>query len=103
MKKICKLLACMVILTILIASFVGCGSAPASSGGTTEEVQKGDEPKKDEPTQVKKDEIVTIKWSTWGNPGELSRFKEFTEDFNQKNPNIKAELVPIPNVTNRRF
>jgi multiple sugar transport system substrate-binding protein len=97
MKKIGKLLACMVILTILIASFAGCGSAPASSGGTTAEVQKGDEPKKDEPTQVKKDEIVTIKWSTWGNPGELSRFKEFTEDFNQKNSNIKAELVPIPN------
>lgn len=39
---------------------------------------------------------VKIKWATWGNPGELTRFQEFTKDFNAKHPNIQAELIPIP-------
>lgn len=39
----------------------------------------------------------SIKWSTWGNPGEIERFKAYTEDFNKRNPNIKAELIPVPN------
>jgi multiple sugar transport system substrate-binding protein len=40
--------------------------------------------------------VTNIKWSTWGNPGEIDRFKAFTEDFNKRTPNVKAELVPIP-------
>ncbi|WP_274362564.1 ABC transporter substrate-binding protein [Paenibacillus thermotolerans] len=42
-------------------------------------------------------EKVKITWSTWGNPGELGRFQEFTEDFNKRHPDIQAELIPIPN------
>jgi len=38
---------------------------------------------------------TTIKWSTWGNPGELQRFQEFTADWNKKT-GAKAELIPIP-------
>lgn len=41
--------------------------------------------------------VTNIKWSTWGNPGEIDRFKQFTDDFNKRTPNIKAELIPIPN------
>ena len=41
--------------------------------------------------------VTNIKWSTWGNPGEIDRFKAFTEDFNKRTPNVKADLVPIPN------
>lgn len=40
--------------------------------------------------------VTNIKWSTWGNPGEIDRFKQFTEDFNKRTPNVKAELVAIP-------
>jgi len=40
---------------------------------------------------------AAIKWSTWGNPGEIERFKLYTDDFNKRNPTIKAELVPLPN------
>jgi multiple sugar transport system substrate-binding protein len=38
-----------------------------------------------------------LKWSTWGNPGELQRFQEFTQDFNSKHPNIQMEMIAIPN------
>ncbi len=38
-----------------------------------------------------------IKWSTWGNPGEVQRFREYTDDFNKRFPNIKSELVHVPN------
>ena len=27
---------------------------------------------------------ATIKWSSWGNPGETQRLKEFGDDFNQR-------------------
>jgi multiple sugar transport system substrate-binding protein len=39
---------------------------------------------------------AAFKWSTWGNPGEIQRFKEFTDDYN-KRTGAKVELVPIPN------
>lgn len=38
---------------------------------------------------------AAIKWSTWGNPGEIQRFQEYTADFN-KRAGAKAELIPIP-------
>jgi multiple sugar transport system substrate-binding protein len=53
----------------------GAAAAPAQAGGA----------------------VTSIKWSTWGNPGEIDRFKQFTDDFNKRTPNIKAELIPIPN------
>lgn len=39
---------------------------------------------------------VNLTWSVWGNPGELQRFYQFTDDFNTHHPNIHAQLVPIP-------
>lgn len=39
---------------------------------------------------------ASFKWSTWGNPGEIQRFKEYTDDFN-KRTNAKVELVPLAN------
>jgi len=42
-------------------------------------------------------EVVKITWSTWGNPGELTRFQEFTAEFNKRHKDIQAELIPIPN------
>ncbi|MCZ8515336.1 sugar ABC transporter substrate-binding protein [Paenibacillus filicis] len=41
-------------------------------------------------------EKIKLKWSTWGNPGELGRFQEFTKDYNSKHPNVEFELIPIP-------
>lgn len=38
---------------------------------------------------------AAIKWSTWGNPGELQRFNEYTADFN-KRTSAAAQLIPIP-------
>jgi multiple sugar transport system substrate-binding protein len=40
--------------------------------------------------------VANIKWSTWGNPGEIDRFKQATDDFNKRTPTIKADLIPIP-------
>jgi multiple sugar transport system substrate-binding protein len=41
-------------------------------------------------------EKVKIKWATWGNPGELTRFQEFTKDYNAKHPEVEVELIPVP-------
>src|SRR6266496_4569893 len=44
--------------------------------------------------------VTTVTWTTWGNPGELDRFNKFTADFNSKHSDVKAQLIPIPDVTN---
>lgn len=40
-------------------------------------------------------ETVTITWSTWGSPEELTRFNEFNEQFMADNPGIKVELQAV--------
>jgi multiple sugar transport system substrate-binding protein len=42
-------------------------------------------------------DTVELTWGTWGNTGEIQRFKEYTEEFNSANPAIKMELIPSPN------
>lgn len=37
----------------------------------------------------------TVVWSTWGTPEELTRYKEFNEQFMQKHPTIKVTLNPV--------
>lgn len=39
---------------------------------------------------------VKIKWASWGNPGELSRYQELTKEFNNTHTDIEAEFIPIP-------
>lgn len=41
------------------------------------------------------EEQVTITWSTWGSPEELTRFKEFNTQFMKDNPNIKVNLQAV--------
>ena len=41
------------------------------------------------------EEQVTVKWSTWGSPEELTRFNEFNTQFMADNPNIKVELEAV--------
>ncbi len=38
---------------------------------------------------------VQIKWSTWGNPGEIQRFNEYTAAFNERT-GAKVQLIPQP-------
>jgi multiple sugar transport system substrate-binding protein len=38
---------------------------------------------------------VALKWSSWGNPGETQRLKEFTDDFNQRT-GAKSQFIPVP-------
>ncbi len=55
------------------AATAASGSGAAPSGGTT-----------------------NLKWSSWGNPGEVERFNQYTADWNKNNPNIQATFIPIP-------
>jgi multiple sugar transport system substrate-binding protein len=41
--------------------------------------------------------VTKLTWSTWGNPGELSRFYKLTDAYNKTHPNVHWTLVPIPN------
>jgi multiple sugar transport system substrate-binding protein len=38
-----------------------------------------------------------VRWTTWGNTGEIQRFTEYTEDFNSRGLGVTAELIPSPN------
>lgn len=40
-------------------------------------------------------EQVTLTWSTWGSPEELTRFKEFDTQFMKDNPDIKVKLEAV--------
>ncbi|NBC72742.1 extracellular solute-binding protein [Paenibacillus sacheonensis] len=80
-KQKWSLLALVLTLSILLQA--------CSSGNNEGQTEGGD-------TSPPKGEKVKITWATWGNPGELTRFQEFTKDFNAKHPDIEAELIPIP-------
>lgn len=41
---------------------------------------------------------AAVEWTTWGNPGEVARFREFTENFIRENPELPVNFTPIPNV-----
>jgi multiple sugar transport system substrate-binding protein len=41
---------------------------------------------------------AAVEWTTWGNPGEVERFVEFTKKFNRETEDFRVEFVPIPNV-----
>src|SRR5574344_299722 len=46
---------------------------------------------------VKKDSTVeTIKFSTWGSASEMCILKPIISEFEKENPNIKIELMHIP-------
>ena len=49
------------------------------------------------PSLTSAQDSVSLKWGTWGNTGEIQRFKEYTDSFNAANPAIKMELIPSPN------
>ncbi|HEV2529822.1 MAG TPA: sugar ABC transporter substrate-binding protein [Thermomicrobiales bacterium] len=40
---------------------------------------------------------ASIQWTTWGNTGEVQRFREYTESFNGMGLGVQAELIPSPN------
>ena len=42
-------------------------------------------------------DAAKITWGTWGNTGEIQRFKEYTDSFNSSNAGVQAELIPSPN------
>jgi multiple sugar transport system substrate-binding protein len=79
------LLAIMLIFVPLLQS---CSGGSESAGSGSDGNSSGD--------SKSSGEKVKIKWATWGNPGELTRFEEFTKDYNEKNPNVEVELIPIP-------
>jgi multiple sugar transport system substrate-binding protein len=74
MKARTKLsLMLLVVLIAMVPILQACGNSKGGDGGK-----------------------IKIKWATWGNPGELGRFQEFTDEYNKKNPNVQVELIPIP-------
>ncbi|ANA80938.1 sugar ABC transporter substrate-binding protein [Paenibacillus glucanolyticus] len=69
----------LVIILLLSSMLQACGGGGTTAGGDSGSSEK-----------------VKIKWASWGNPGELSRYQELTKDFNKKHPDIEAEFIPIP-------
>jgi multiple sugar transport system substrate-binding protein len=79
-KNITTLLALTLVFTLLAA----CGSNKSNNLGT--DGNNGDS----------KTEKVKLSWAVWGNPGEMARYQEVTENFNNTHPNIEMELISLP-------
>lgn len=47
-------------------------------------------------TEPAKPGQAAITWSTWGTPEELTRFKDFNQDFMKRHPDIKVTLQAVP-------
>jgi multiple sugar transport system substrate-binding protein len=77
----------LLMVAVLCLVVQACGSSGGSNNG-------GDSKAAGKPAAS--GEKAKIKWATWGNPGELTRFQEYTKDFNDRHPDIQAELIPIP-------
>ncbi|MET7302090.1 sugar ABC transporter substrate-binding protein [Embleya sp. NPDC005575] len=58
-----------------LAATTGCGGSSGSGSGSGK---------------------TTVTWSTWGNPEELARFKDFEKDFGKRHPDIKLKLQAVP-------
>ncbi|WP_274651075.1 ABC transporter substrate-binding protein [Paenibacillus humicola] len=80
-RNVLRVLAPAMAMSLLLSA---CGGGGGSGNGSGDSAESGSGAK------------VKIKWATWGNPGELTRFQEFTKEFNKTHPNIEAELIPIP-------
>lgn len=91
-----------IIMAICCLSIVlsGCNKdsqTTTDQGTTTNDTKseaKADKETKDK--QEEKEEVVELKWSTWGNPGELEKFYNFTDNFNAANADMNIELIPVP-------
>lgn len=72
---------------VLALSLAACGggTAPAGPQNTSSPGQGG------APAEPSGEVI----WSTWGSPDELTRFKEFNEDFMKRHPTITVKLQPV--------
>lgn len=69
----------MLVLALLFSTILQACSGAGSEGSDGESGEK-----------------VKIKWASWGNPGELSRYQELTKEFNSTHADIEAEFIPIP-------
>lgn len=78
--------------TVGALALAACGQAGSEAGGT------GQAGTSTAPAASGAQGAATgaVKWSTWGNPGEITRFQEYTADFVSRNPGITSELVPLP-------
>ncbi|EXX85210.1 ABC transporter substrate-binding protein [Paenibacillus darwinianus] len=101
MKKLRWSALVMVLVFGLVLTACGGGNGGgnvANTGGTADNTGNtgGNDKAADGDKPAASVEKVKIKWATWGNPGELTRFQEYTKDFNVRNPDIQVELIPIP-------
>ncbi|MCW5952377.1 MAG: extracellular solute-binding protein, partial [Propionibacteriaceae bacterium] len=72
---------------IVAFSLTACGGG-AQPPQTSNPPTDGSTAEPNEPTG----EVV---WSTWGNPEELTRFKDFNEEFMKRHPGITVKLQPV--------
>ncbi|REE81499.1 carbohydrate ABC transporter substrate-binding protein (CUT1 family) [Paenibacillus taihuensis] len=75
MKRSLKITAGSIVILSIALSASACSSGKSGSDG----------------------EVLHLKWSTWGNPGELKRFYELTDQYNKDHPKTQWELVAVPN------
>ncbi len=85
----------LVLALVLVPLLQACGSGGGGNQAGTANQEENKSAGSDNSGQSS-GEKVKIKWATWGNPGELGRFQEFTKDYNAKHPDVEVELIPIP-------
>lgn len=90
--KMRKFLALLLSLLMVVGLFAACGQTePDPTEGAPAE---GDTPATEAPAE---EEVVTITYSYWGTPDEAASVQAVADKFHEEYPNIKVEVMAIPN------
>ena len=74
-----KIITWVTTAMLLMSTLAGCGNNATSTS-----------------SEVKKDEVVTLTYTTWGSPNERKTQGEAVKAFEKANPNIKVNFQHIP-------
>ena len=96
MKKIIALLLCLLMVVGMVACATNTDNNDQTDGSqdTTPATENSDS---SDDTNGNDGDVVTITYSYWGTPDEAASVQAVADKFHEEYPNIKVEVMAIPN------
>lgn len=96
MKKIIALLLCLLMIVGMVACATNTDNNDQTDGSqdTTPATENSDS---SDDTNGNDGDVVTITYSYWGTPDEAASVQAVADKFHEEYPNIKVEVMAIPN------